>query len=94
MKLRHLYNIIFRIDNWFVEILSYYGRGDLTLLELWTENWQKNDQSRNAGITILPLYFWKYLGYSNKRLGFQNKRLYVGLGLFSFYFDYSDLTTP
>lgn len=43
---------------------------------------------RNKSIEILPWKFWRHFGLWISEFGFENKRLFFGCGLFSFFFDF------
>ena len=78
----------------------YFGPYSITffedsIFEFWTSNiWNsKNTKSkfygRNAGITICGFGdFFQRFYYSNKGMGYNNKRFQFGIGFFEFFIDF------
>ncbi len=59
---------------------------DGSLLEFWTI---KNDGIHaNIGFTILPFDFWSQFFYENKPSSAGVYRRALGIGIFSFFYDY------
>lgn len=77
---------MFWIGNW--EFISWYGFKDPNSCLATYNNSQGAGENRNLGIEILPLHFWHHIGYFHEEFGFNNKRIWIGLGLISFFFDY------
>jgi hypothetical protein len=52
------------------------------------EVWGNTNNNKNFGITIIPFDFWNYFFFHVGPLGYNNKRLNFGIGIFSFFFDF------
>lgn len=46
-----------------------------------------NGINRNVGMTVLPLRFWRHVGFGSSYFGFDNIRNWIGLGVFSIFWD-------
>lgn len=73
-----------------VEMFEWYGINNENTCALSISNYRSN---RNWGFIFLPITLWRTFYFHNDWLGYQNKRFSMGLGLFSFYFDYYSYET-
>jgi len=77
---------MFWIGDW--EIGSWYGCKSEHSSFVSYFNSQGAGENRNLGILILPFRFWNHIGITNEEFGHENKRIWIGLGVLSFFFDY------
>ena len=63
---------------------GYVSFFNVSLIDIWLHG-----NGRNKGLTILPWkHFRSHVYFMSQMMGYQNKRFGLGIGLFSFFFDY------
>lgn len=72
------------IGNW--TIIQWYGfYNPNTCLVTYYHN---SDDNKAIFLKILPLRFLENIGYWNEEFGYNNKRIWIGLGFVGFFMDY------
>jgi hypothetical protein len=66
-----------------LEVFAWYGWNANTCLV----NYFNTGKNRNLGFTILPLHFWRCIGFRNYHFGYENRRIWIGLGILEIFWD-------
>lgn len=46
-------------------------------------------ENRNLGFEFMPICFWRHIHFYRTEIGYDNKRICIGVGIFSIFWDYA-----